>query len=84
MNTAPRPQVVEINDPMECDIYLASPPLAPGEGQGRVCGQCGHSTWARTPTCMWCGFERFAHTHKVGIALLTALGLAIVARIYAL
>jgi len=72
MNT-PHPQKIEINDPMECDIYLGSTPTIPAEGAGRVCRQCGHATWVKTERCMWCGFDRWASPAKIGLAIALAL-----------
>lgn len=73
MNSAHQPQRIEINDPMDCDIYLGSSPPVPAEGEARVCGQCGHATWTKTERCMWCGFDKFTKPARIGISIALAL-----------
>jgi len=67
-------QRVEINDPMDCDIYLSGDaPVTPTATEARVCGQCGHATWIKTQQCMWCGFDKFATPARIGMAIAVAL-----------
>lgn len=72
-SSTPHPQYIEINDAMDCDIYLGSTPTVPGMGQGRVCEQCHHATWLKTSTCMWCGFDKMAKPARIALGIALAL-----------
>lgn len=63
---------VEINDPLECQLVFADEPLTPGDGEGRLCRQCSHSTWRKTAHCMWCGYAKGESIARYGAAALLA------------
>ena len=65
---------VEIRDSVDCEIYVGTHERAtPAPGQARTCSQCERDTWAGTPTCMWCGHDRFATPLRWLLALACAL-----------
>lgn len=51
-------KTVEVNDPVECEVIIASDRVTPEGSHARVCRQCGLATWAHTSACMWCGYDR--------------------------
>lgn len=54
-------QRVEVNQPVECEIYIgAAERPTPDADHARKCPQCHRDTWAHTATCMWCGHDRLS------------------------
>lgn len=49
---------VEINNPVECEVYIGHSRVGPTGANARTCRQCGHATWSHTSACMWCGHDR--------------------------
>lgn len=71
-------QHVEINDAVDCDIYIgASARVAPDEHHSRTCPQCQRTTWAATAACMWCGHDRLSRPLRWLIALACLAALAV-------
>lgn len=78
-------QRIEIHDATHCTIVnldgntgRAEPPAG---AASRVCPQCQLNTWRLTPTCMHCGYDRWA---RYKIAASTTAGIAAIALIAAL
>jgi hypothetical protein len=70
-------QRVEVNHPVECEIYIGGGKSEPDIQHSRTCPQCDRLTWAKTSACMWCGHDRFAKALRWLVAL-SCLALAAV------
>lgn len=61
---------VEINDSVDCDIFVGTDRAPPAPEHARECVQCHQPTWALTGACMWCGHDPATRVIRalVGIA----------------
>ena len=75
-------QHIEIHEPTHCTIVnvdsVAPSVAAPPASTSRVCAQCELPTWRYTPTCIHCGFDRWARYRLAAGAVAGATALVVV------